>query len=165
MKGCIFLCQHLYEARHGLLWQQAQTGTCFSWLSTRLTAPGSFDTTVNAPWRCTGKRRPAAICRNRRADRIARFASSPGDLGSNRCQEGGAITTRSPYRPMFFAYDCASSSSMPASANCRTAAASRSRSPLAKPYGRMDSCVYQFPSSCTAKFWSNGSHKAPLHMH
>lgn len=42
---------------------------------------------------------------------------------------------RSPYSPMFLANDCASTSSKPADSNSRTAAASASRSPLAKPYG------------------------------
>ena len=42
--------------------------------------------------------------------------------------------TRSPYNPMFLAYDCASSISRPASANMRMAAASVSREPDAKPW-------------------------------
>ena len=42
--------------------------------------------------------------------------------------------TRSPYNPRFFEYDCAQKNSMPRSAKRRTAAASSSRFPLAKPW-------------------------------
>nr|BAE21523.1 unnamed protein product [Mus musculus] len=42
--------------------------------------------------------------------------------------------TRSPYRPMFLAYDWQRQTLMPCSMKCRTAQASLSPSPLAKPW-------------------------------
>jgi hypothetical protein len=43
--------------------------------------------------------------------------------------------TRSPYRPRFLEYDCATMISSPLSTNSRGAKASLSRSPVAKPWG------------------------------
>jgi hypothetical protein len=67
-------------AGHGLLSAHilAMT-TCFSWLSTRFTAPGSFDTTVRAPCTCRGSSRSV-----RRAQLKAEAASACSTMANSR---------------------------------------------------------------------------------